>query len=72
MLGYADGIDLMVEKRKGLKALSEKSLTEVSQGKAHKPCHKRMFVKERLISPVISGCLSMKIRQSVHLNMLRI
>lgn len=35
VLGYADGIDLMVEKREGLKALSEKSLSEVSQGKAH-------------------------------------
>lgn len=45
-LGYTDGIDLMVEKREGLKALSEESLTEVSQGKAHKPCHKRMFVNE--------------------------
>lgn len=35
VLWYADGIDLMVENREGLKALSEKSLTEVSQGKAH-------------------------------------
>lgn len=46
MLGYTDGIDLMVETREGLKDLSEESLTEVSQGKAHKPCHKRMFVNE--------------------------
>lgn len=33
VLGYADGIDLMVEKRKGLKALPEKSQSEVSQGR---------------------------------------